>query len=216
MAKVKQVGLMIIRVGSTVWDADSRIGGATDLPLSEEGVGTCKEAAASTSGTASVLFCGPDEASRQTAEMFSATCGGKVRVCDTLAEMRLGLWEGMRESEFEEKFPSASRQWREQPEGVVAPEGEALLDAESRILKALVRKIDRLKPDTERFALVLRPIAFGIVRAAIEDRPIGDLWEMIRARPAVDLIDLDASKLEVLRARASGNELPNKVVGGLA
>lgn len=216
MAKVKQVGLMLVRVGSTVWDADSRIGGAADLPLSEEGLCACREAASSAIGTVSVLFCGPDEASRQTAEMFSASCGGKVRVCEEMAEMHMGLWEGMRESEFEEKFPSASRQWREQPEGVVAPEGEALLDAESRILKALVRKIDRLKPDTERFALVLRPIACGIVRAAIEDRPIGDLWEMVRARPAVDLIDLAPAKLESLRAIASGDEGARKAAGAPA
>lgn len=181
MSKPHDIDLLLIRSGPTAWDRDERLCGATDLPL-------CTEASSSVEietddpehAEAIGLVCtGPEESCRQTATVLSASRGGRIRVIEDLAGVDLGLWEGSLRAELNEKFPRAFKQWCQDPTAVSVPEGEPLDTARERIVSALSRVLERHKASEGPVAVVVRPMAFGLIRATLEDRPLDELWSLV-------------------------------------
>lgn len=170
MASDSQIRVLLVRTGKTQWETCGRIGGSTDVPLAPAGVDAVRCWTASLAGTnLSTVFCGPDEASRVTATAIASATGAKVKVVDQLAEIHLGLWEGLLEAELQEKCPTAYRTWMEDPACVSAPEGETIEDVRERVLEAVGKIIEKARPGTGAVALVLRPIALAVVSAALGD-----------------------------------------------
>ncbi len=176
--------------------------GAADLPLSEAGR---KATEAIADGIAAdppqIVLCGPDEASRTAARILAQAAGAKVKTLDELGDVHLGLWEGLLESGVEERYPRAAKQWSEDPGAVSPPEGESLQHAKERILTALAAGIDRLKEGAAA-AVILRPVALGIVRCWLNDAPTADLWSQVRDRPAAEWYDVSAERLRKMAAPA--------------
>ncbi|GIK19248.1 MAG: histidine phosphatase family protein [Leptolyngbya sp. PLA2] len=202
MAKSTDIRLLLVRTGATEWEAAGRLCGTCDLPLSLEGRRDVKESVSAVNGeTVSVVLCGPDEASVETAKALAERTGAKVRELDDLAEIGLGLWEGMLASEVEEKYPTAYRQWKDDPTSVTPPGGESLAEAEERIIGALSRGLAKAKGAT---SVVLRPMAHALVRSALQKVPPSRLWAMMDEAPAVEWRSARRDELRagVERARA--------------
>jgi len=202
MAKSTDIRLLLVRTGATEWEAAGRLCGTCDLPLSGEGRRVVKEAVAGVTGAEiSVVLCGPDEASVETARALAERTGAKVRELDDLAEVGLGLWEGMLASEVEEKYPTAYRQWKDDPASVTPPEGESLAEAEERIIGGLSRGLSKAKGAT---GVVLRPMAHALVRGRLLKVPASRVWAMMDESPAVEWHSArgDELKAGVERARA--------------
>lgn len=179
MAKAAEIEIVLIRVGATPWDEAERVSGSCDLPLSEAGLERTRTLATEEGEgcSLSVILCGEDEASRQTAELFSAALGGRIRALADLGGVDLGLWEGLRRQELDEKFPTAARQWREDPSSVIPPGGEGVAEAQERIVTELVRTIERCRCESGAgIGIALRPVALAVLLAAMDDRPLRDLW----------------------------------------
>lgn len=197
MAKIASHRVLLIRSGQTDWDLAGRLQGSTDLPLSP--AGRCEvEAEVAEFGEAglSVVLCAPDEASQQTAAIWSK--GAKVVVIPGLSEPNVGLWEGILRSELEDRYCRAGRQWGDDPSCVTPPEGESLESAAARLLPALGKALSRVKGRRADDALpaglglVLRPIAQSIVRCSVSDLPSSELCAMIRNRPSPEWVEFAA------------------------
>ena len=170
MLRDKPVRLVLVAVGATTWQESGRLCGSTDLPLCDEGLRLCRETARAMTETLDVILTGPDEASETTAREFADINGGKVRIIDDLREIDMGLWEGMLTSEAEAKFPSVYKQWRSDPWSVVPPGGEMAPQAEARLLDAMVKAFDKLRPDHRVVGLALKPVMMEILgRLLAED-----------------------------------------------
>ena len=194
--------MLVVRCGATAWDEAGRMQGAADLPLCEAGrVAMDAIAADVCADPPQVVFSGPDEASRAAAKMIAQAAGAKCRTIDDLGEIHLGLWEGLLESGVEDRYPRAAKQWAEDPGAVSPPEGESLQAAKERILIALADAIDRLKEGAAA-AVVLRPVAVGIVRCWLNDAPTTELWSQVRDRPAAEWYDVSGERLRKLAAHA--------------
>ena len=184
MAKSTDIRLLLVRTGATEWEAAGRLCGACDLPLSAEGRRSLKDSVGAIDAEpVSLLLCGPDEASVETANALAEQTGAKVRKLDDLEEVGLGLWEGMLASEVEEKYPTAYRQWKDDPASVTPPEGESLTEAEERIIGALSRGLSKAKGAA---GVVLRPMAHALVRGTLLKVPASRLWAMMDESPAVE------------------------------
>ncbi|MEL7474456.1 MAG: histidine phosphatase family protein [Planctomycetota bacterium] len=173
MSKSPEVRVVLVRCGRTEWDAEERICGSADVPLCADGQKLAVEGARATSeGSIAVVLHGPDEASRETASAIAADLGSRTKGVDALAEMDLGLWEGLRQQDFEERYPTASRGWRDDPASVSAPEGETLGEADERVIGELARALERVKADGP-IGVVLRPIAYGLATCWLRGMPMG-------------------------------------------
>lgn len=177
MAKAHEIQVLLFQTGSTDWDDAGRLIGRSDVPMSDAGV---EQVAGRVTGLGdvelSVVYAGPDEASLATAKALAEATGAKVKKLSGLEEMDLGLWEGMRRVELEDKFPTAYRQWREDPAGVKVPQGETLAEARQRVLKEMCRVLDKVKANSGAIGFVLRPMAYGLVLSVLDRTGTQELW----------------------------------------
>lgn len=187
MSQSGDVKVLLVQTGGTDWDRAGRVAGASDLPLCEAGRAEVLAASAELQGTAlSTIFCATDEASVCTARLVADVTGGKVRELDDLQEMHLGLWEGLRTCDLEDKCPTAYRQWMTDPTVVVVPEGETLDEAEARIIGGLAKALGKAKSNGAGIAVVLRPMALGLVRCWLEGVPTSELWSMLKGGARIE------------------------------
>jgi broad specificity phosphatase PhoE len=181
MSTTESIRVLLFRAGQTQWEVAGRIGGSSDVPLAEVGKNHVRSCIEQLHGVKlSTIYCGPDEASRATAEQLAKACGGKVRVVDDLAEIHLGLWEGIAESELGDRCPKAYRQWLEDPTSVLVPEGETINDVQGRVLEVLARTFEKAKPSSDPIGVVLRPVTLGIVCCALDGSSCKSIWHKTR------------------------------------
>ncbi len=176
--------VLLIRTGATHWDESGRVQGVTDLPITPAGrTGVLEMVGGISDIRLGGVYCGPDESSVQTSQMVRDARGGKVHVVPELAEVHLGLWEGLRLSDLEERFTRSCQRWFEDPSSVTAPEGESLLELRERFLPALDRAVGKSRAKAP-VAIVLRPIVMALARCELQQRPCSELWGMVWECPA--------------------------------
>jgi broad specificity phosphatase PhoE len=176
-----------MRSGRTEWDLLGRVQGAADLPLAAVGLeGVQGQAQGLSSQKLNSIACAPDEASRATAELLKKATGcRKVVIVPELGEMALGLWEGLRYEELENRYCRAGRQFLTDPCGVIVPEGEAFESYGDKVRAALAQVMARQKRGAT-VGVVVRPIALGVMRCLLNTADFGQLWAMLNDRPDVE------------------------------
>jgi phosphoserine phosphatase len=205
MAKSNEIRVLLVRTGETEWERDGRIAGHTDVPLSDAGRQMAAQIAREFEGERiGTVFCGPDEASMATGEQIGRVTGARVKTVACLAEINLGLWEGILQRDLEDKCPRAFRQWMDDPSVVQVPEGETVDEAQERILAGLSKIVDKARADHGAVAIVLRPVAMGLVGCALNGVPTSSLWSMIKTGVAVQWQTLQRGTLRRgMQAKAS-------------
>lgn len=187
MGKRTDIRVLFVRTGESDWEKAGRIAGSTDVPLTEAGWQATQD---SIRGLGEVrlssVFCGPDETSQAVARELAKATGARIKVIDDLGEVHLGLWEGMLETELQEKCPKAYRQWVDDPAAVHVPEGEGFEEAQTRLMRALNRALERTRGEAGGVGVVLRPVALGLVGCALGGVATNGLWSMIESGPAVE------------------------------
>ncbi len=201
MARTDDFRVLLVRSGPTDWDDAGRLQGETDLPLSDCGKEAFAARVAEIARQADdhhveAVLHGPDECSSQSARMLGAQLHARPRQVEDFREMDLGLWEGRRESELLEKHPTVYRQWRQDPTAVTPPDGDTLPDTELRVLRALRKQLE--KSGKTGVAIVLRPVAFGIVRCWLADRALDEMWDVVNEAPEGEWFVIPRERLKDL------------------
>jgi broad specificity phosphatase PhoE len=162
--------ILLIRSGTTEFDAQGRIQGTLDVPLCDEGLrqaGATADELAARSATIDALYAGPCLSAQQTAEFIGDRLGLKPKTIKKLHNLDQGLWQGLLFDEVKSKQPKVYRQWREHPDTVCPPEGETLHEASERI-KAALAKLTR-KHKTGTIALVLSQPLVSVLRSLLRE-----------------------------------------------
>ncbi len=180
--------IVLIPCGHTEWHEEGRLLGRVELPLTEAGQQGCTAWAErlTPAGIQRILHA-PDELATQTAAVVARRLCVPTRAVDDLAEVDIGLWAGLTESQIKTRFASAHRELGEAPLNVSPPGGEAFSAAAKR-LRAAVRKQLR-KDGVEAVGVVVRPLAFAVLRCTLEGRELTDVWAALRAAPEPAVID---------------------------
>ncbi len=193
--------LSLIRCGETHWEAEGRMHGATDLPLSDGGRDTVlADSKLMPEGAFSTIYHPPDEAASETAKILARVARAKTKAVETLADPDLGLLEGMLKSDFAERQPKRYKQWEEDPMALTPPEGEPIVEARQRILDATVKLLRRTR--AEKIAVVAHPVALGLLRCRLAERPVYDLWRMVKDHRRRERYAVATALIERLREEA--------------
>ncbi len=180
--------IALIPSAATEWHADGRLLGRVGLPMTEAGQQQCSAwVAVLRPLELQRLLHGPDDLTRQTAELLGRQLEIPTKALDELAEVDLGLWAGLTEAQLKTRFASAHRELRESPLHVNPPGGEALSQATER-LTTCIRKQLR-KNGAAPFGVVLRPLGFALVQHVLGNGRPTDLWEAARGQSGPVIIE---------------------------
>ena len=173
--------LILARHGITAWNAEHRLQGGSDVPLSEEGVRQARELAgmlaAETLNRALVSTLGR---ARATADAIASVRQGPAFEPDPrLNEASLGEWEGRLESGL---GPDPEHQaWRADPLRNRPPGGESALDVARRVAP-LLDELARM-PEGSRILVVGHQFTNAVIQCLLSGTPL-DQVRSLNAKPA--------------------------------
>ncbi|MEM7754382.1 MAG: histidine phosphatase family protein [Planctomycetota bacterium] len=204
MAKPKSLRVILIRSGSTEWDVRGRVSGSADHPMCEQGAADLASAIRELELTdvAAVLH-GPDEASTSTGNRVASLSRAKARSKDGLGEVSMGLWEGLLPGDLEDRYPTVYGKWLEDPAAVSVPEGEPLVEADARLRAAFLKSVEKVANDGT-VVVVLRPIAWALMRCRLLGRPLSALWSGLREAGQVESLSCQTASLRDSAVEAEG------------
>jgi broad specificity phosphatase PhoE len=130
--------LFFVRHGTTIWHAENRYAGVTDVMLDPRGYAQAERLAAwaSEAGLAAV-WSSPLSRARETAVPAARVAGLELRIDERLREIDFGKIEGKTMAEAEQLFPEEMRRFRVDPAAYPMPGGEDPYEAAHRAVSAL-------------------------------------------------------------------------------
>lgn len=168
--------IVLIRPGSTDYDAQRRIQGTLDVPLNDQGTAEVARIIEQLRDQSiEVIYAPSCEPAMQTARLICESMDIKLKKLDDMQNLDLGLWQGVLIDDVRLKQPKVYRQWQERPETVCPPEGEMIGQAEERVRSAMTRLVKRHKEGT--IGLVVSEPLASLVRRHVNQCELGDLWK---------------------------------------
>jgi probable phosphoglycerate mutase len=130
--------LYLVRHGTTVWHAENRYAGSTDVALDPGGYGQAERLAVWASEAAlAAIWCSPLNRARETAAPSARATGLEPRIDERLREIDFGKIEGKTMAEAEQLFPEEIRRFKADPAIYPMPGGEDPYQAAHRAVSAL-------------------------------------------------------------------------------
>jgi probable phosphoglycerate mutase len=199
--------IVLIRPGTTDYDAQGRIQGTLHIPLNPDGRQQVLASVEWLRGKSLLaLYSAPCQSARETAELLGEGLNIRPKTLDRLQNLDHGLWQGMLIDDVRRKQPKVYKQWQEHPETVCPPEGEMLSDVEERVAAALDKLLRK-----HRFgaiALVAPEPLASLIRERLAGGEVGDLWKACGC----------CGRLEVfnIQPQVRGTRMPHFDVGAVA
>jgi len=188
----------LVRHGESEWNAENRLCGRSNVPLSEAGRRQARSLAERLKPIRfEAFYSSPLERALETARLIAESVALQPVPDQRLVELDYGQWEGKTLTEITDNDPRTFRAWDADPAQVAPPGGESGLEAQRRIvscLEALAAKHPQghvlvafhktvcrlaichalgMPPSEYRRRLILDNAALSIIQA----RPYG--WQLI-------------------------------------
>lgn len=207
-AKRQSILFCLIECGETSWQADGRVQGAMDLPLSDAGRAAVNSnvhrlgRSGAFGAAASVVFHSADESAGETAAICAAhIIDAKTKSVVELADPHIGLLEGLTEQEFSERFPTRFKQWQEDPFSLSPPNGEQMHEAADRLFRAVAKILKQSR--SAEVAIVLHELGLGLLRCWLAAQPLHRVRTMLQDRPRVERYCIPKGMLGALEKAAA-------------
>jgi len=165
--------LLLIRHAESTWNAEGRIQGWADPPLSETGHDQARKLAqrlAADGHAIAAIYSSPLLRARQTAEQLGQALGLLVQTDDRLKENGVGQLTGLTGPEVEQQFPEWIAARRASLEWTPPPEGEGRDHFVSRAVAAMMDIVARHAGQT--VAVVSHGGTLGVYLAHLLEMPI--------------------------------------------
>jgi alpha-ribazole phosphatase len=128
----------LVRHGETEWNAENRLCGCSDVPLSATGRQQAKSLAERLKPIPfEALYSSPLERALETARLISESVDLQPVPDHRLVELDYGHWEGKTLPDILENDPETWRAWVADPAAVAPPGGESGLEAQQRVVSFL-------------------------------------------------------------------------------
>ncbi|MEO8218619.1 MAG: histidine phosphatase family protein [Acidobacteriota bacterium] len=131
--------VFLVRHGATVFSAEDRFAGETDVALSDEGRDQARKLGQRLANLElAAAYASPMGRTVETASLIAEPHGISVEKIDGLKEISHGAWEGHTRAEVEENFPDEYARWEADPFSIAPRNGESGLAVTARALPALL------------------------------------------------------------------------------
>jgi probable phosphoglycerate mutase len=132
------IHLFLVRHGATIWHAENRYAGVSDVALDPRGYAQAERLAAWASEAGLVaVWSSPLTRARETAAPAARVAGLELRIDERLREIDFGKIEGKTMAEAEQLFSEEMRRFKVDPATYPMPGGEDPYKAAHRAVSAL-------------------------------------------------------------------------------
>lgn len=178
--------LYIVRHGTTTMNVENRYRGRRDIPLDAQGYQDAVNAARLLSRVGlSAVYTGPLRRTIATAQIIADEARvPDLRILHGLNNVDYGVWEGLTAEEAAMYDPVAFELYRTSPSRAACPQGEALHDAQDRMIEAL-QLIGSRHPG-EAVAAVTHAVMIRLAVARLTGIE-GETWRIPVGRGSVSL-----------------------------
>lgn len=136
--------LCLVRHGETAWNAEGRVQGQLDVPLSATGLAQARAVSSALAGeTFSAIYASDLARVRQTAEPAAARLGLEVRLEAALRERHYGMFQRLTYVEAKERYPAEYARFRDKDPEFDFATGESLRDFAARALGCVAQLVAR-------------------------------------------------------------------------
>lgn len=140
--------LILVRHGSTIWNAEGKYQGIIDVPLSDKGRQEVQMVAERLRNEdIKAVYSSYLIRARETAEIIASPHGLPVKVIPEFGEINFGDWEGLTAQEIKDKFgEDAYRIWMEDPVKADISGGDRIAEFAERVVQGFNR-VSQAHPD---------------------------------------------------------------------
>jgi len=164
--------LLLARHGETVWHAENRYAGTSEVPLTEQGTAQARELGRWAAGHGvQALACSPQTRARETAAPAARALDLEPIVRDGLREADFGWAEGRTAEELTAEDPDAMRAFRADAEAGAFPGAERPSAVAARTT-AVLHELAEAYPD-KRVLVVAHNTALRVALCALLGIPLG-------------------------------------------
>jgi broad specificity phosphatase PhoE len=175
--------LILVRHGETIWNAEQRLQGQTDIPLSDVGRRQAHQLAARLAGeTIDAVVSSDLQRAMDTAVIIAEPHRLTVRADPRLRQSHRGKWEGLTYAEIERLYPGSFHD-------TTPPEGESLESVHARV-RSWLDDVRRDHADQTVLAVSHGHILRVVIALALEIDPV-EAWRFETGNAALTEIRFD-------------------------
>ena len=191
--------LYCIRHGQTVYNAEGRVQGQTDVPLSDLGRVQSEALANALAGEPiAAVFSSPLQRALQTAQPLADRLGLPVHPDSRLMEIHLGDFQGQLRAELDRRYPEVFARWKSGDPGFAFPGGES---RHSLVHRALAAFESIRQTNHPHVAVVTHgALLLAVIRALLNIPPEVRLPPLENA--SISTLSMDRSQVQVVRLNA--------------
>jgi len=180
--------LILVRHGETIWNAEKKFQGHTDIVLSAVGL---EQASLLADRLAlekiAAVYSSDLNRAFVTAETVARRHGLPVTGLPALREIKFGDWEGLTYTAIHEKWPSQLSGLFTSPSEIVIPGGESFHELKKRAADAIAELV--AKHQDETVVVVSHGGTIRTVFCSILDINLNHLWEIRQDNTAVNIVE---------------------------
>jgi len=170
--------LLLARHGESVWNAEKRFQGHTDIALSDRGRAQAEALGRALRGyKVAAAYVSPFHRARETAELALRESGISPTIIEELRELSLGDWEGCTVEEVRAREGDPYRAWLRAPHDCPPPGGEPLPVVSERV-RAAVDRIAAAHPNGEDVLVVSHGGVISVYACALLGCSFNQLWRL--------------------------------------
>ena len=169
------VRILLARHGETEFNVTGRWQGQGNSPLTERGLAQARELGrALAQESIAAVYSSDLGRAMQTAREVAAPHGLDVQMDPRLREIDVGGWTGKNGDEIEAAYPGARRAWAAAPASMRLPDGETLVEVQTRVRPFFH---ERMPAHADQTIVVISHGAIGqVILVKAMGGTVDDLW----------------------------------------
>jgi broad specificity phosphatase PhoE len=191
--------LTLIRHGETEWNAENRVQGSVDIPLSAQGLAQAEalgEHLVRERVRFDLLYTSDLQRARRTGEIVAAKLGlGAPRLSPLLREIHCGEWEGLTVDSLHQEHREAYSRWRDDA-SFSCPGGESVLDVRGRVARFFEEERGALD-GADSVAIVAHGLINRIFLSVLVGIPVQESRFFLQDNTAVNVFEWGRRRVHV-------------------
>lgn len=169
--------IYLVRHGQTEWNAQKRMQGRLNSPLTEMGKFQAEKLSQHLQDIEfNMIFSSPSKRAYETAQIIKGKRNKSIIPVDELMEISLGDMEGMLYDDLlkNERYKKMAENFRKYPENYENPKGESFMDVRNRVMPFFNDTVNIFKG--KKILIVSHTCTIKSILNTINETPIKDFW----------------------------------------